>query len=110
MPTLKEQMNGEKYPLDERRRKTKEENLEVIDLMFRRINGGSREFGEDLFEHINLFEHRTLVQSFWRVIFKGMKSHVDKTKKYPTWVDGRNQDSYEWVLKLAEVNGFFPLI
>jgi len=110
MPTLKEQLNGVKFPTDERRRKVKEENLEVIEALFRRLNGGSREFGEDLFEHINYFEHRTNVQSFWRVISKGIKSHVDETKKHETWVDGRNKSSYEWAKKVTEVDGYFPLI
>jgi hypothetical protein len=87
--------------------KEKEECELLCKNLFHKINGADDMFTEVLMKHI-LSEHRTLQQSFWRMITK-LIIQTAKTEYY----DLRNEASIEMckeiVLKLKE-KLYLPLI
>ena len=74
--------------------------------MFRAINisGNDRILAEEFAKYIET-EHRTLVQSFFRMIQKIIKDY----SKHKYW-DFRNVGSLEWAKKVAELEYYMPLI
>ncbi len=50
-------------------------------------------------------EHRTLIQSFFRMINQIIEGYSQHTLS-----DARNENSLEWAKKVAKIDGYFPLI
>lgn len=76
---------------------------EAIDIIFSTINGCHRSVSVELLEHLRT-EHRTLQQSFWRVIQQVAREY----QKFDT--DLRNESAVEFAKQIAAIDCPLPLI
>ena len=85
---------------------TDELNKKIVSDMFQAVNYSSNErrLAELFSEHIET-EHRTLVQSFFRMISRVIDSYAEHEH-----FDDRNEGSLTWAKMVAKVESFMPLI
>lgn len=95
---------GNKNVNQERVERAKEACGEVVEELFRAVNGGSEDLQIALIDHLQR-EHPTLQQLFFKVIHKAICDHADRT-----YTDLRNEASVAWAKKVKEIEEYFPLI
>ena len=81
-------------------------NKKIVSDIFQAVNYSSnaRRLAKVFSEHIET-EHRTLVQSFFRMI----SDIIDDYAKHEHF-DARNEGSFEWAKKVAKIHCYMPLI
>ena len=75
---------------------------EAFDLV--NLSGNDRRLSEEFIKHIQT-EHRTLIQSFFRMIQKVIEGYSKHTSS-----DARNVGSLKWAKDISKIDGYFPLI
>ena len=81
-------------------------NKQIVSDIFQAVNYSSnaRRLAKIFSKHIET-EHRTLVQSFFRMI----SDIIDSYAKHE-YFDDRNKGSLEWAKMVAKIESFMPLI
>lgn len=81
-------------------------NKDIVVDIFQAVNlsGNDRILAKEIIEWIET-EHRTLIQSFFRMVRKVIKGYAKHEHS-----DARNEGSLEWAKKVAKIDGFMPLI
>lgn len=98
-----EEVSIKEIPFD----KTREQrNKDWVKEAFDLINwaGNWDDLSEELVEHISS-EHRTLIQSFFRMIQMTIEGYAQHTLSDP-----RNENSLEWAKKVSKIDAYFPHI
>lgn len=86
--------------------KIDELNTKIVSDIFQAVNysGNSERLGKAFVEHIET-EHRTLIQSFFRMIADVIDEYGNHKQS-----DERNKGSLEWAKKVSEIDYYMPLI
>ena len=76
----------------------KRDMKKIVDKLFHEINNFSYQKNSDNFFEAMQKQHRTLQQSFWRLIFDVVKKYAELDKE--GWYDLRNEASVKACVKL----------
>lgn len=81
-------------------------NKQIVDDIFQAVNYSSNErrLAKIFTEHIKT-EHRTLIQSFFRMISRVIENYAEHE-----YFDARNEGSLKWAKKVADIDYFMPHI